>query len=249
MFYCSNAELDLKKHFEETYARSGHWVMQAIERQVCSCDFGGSSWTSQEQADDQIRLLGLGSQSTLIDLGSGTGWLGLYMAKQSGCQVTLVDLPENALELAQQRAAEEGLSVQTFTQVADAADLPWPVENFDAVSHSDLLCCLVHKREVLQQCRRIIRPKGRMVFTVISISPGLSTVVYARALSNAPEFTETEKDYPQLLSETGWLIEDRLDPTEAYENSCIRQLEIDISLKSELSDLIGTKEATERISG
>jgi len=75
--------------------------MQEIERQVCGCDYGGNSWTTREQADALIGLLDLGAGSDLNDLGAGTGWPGLYLAKKSVCAVTLVDLPEIGFQLAE----------------------------------------------------------------------------------------------------------------------------------------------------
>lgn len=249
MFCCSGAELALKKRFEEAYARSEHSVMQAIERVVCGCDFGGNSWTHREQADKQIHMLGLDEGAELIDLGAGTGWPGLYMAKQTGCAVTLVDLPIVGLDLAQQRAEEEGLSDRIFTRVADAADLPYPAASFDAISHSDLLCCLVRKLAVLEQCRRIIRPGGRMVFTVISVAPGLSQSGYTRALANAPDFVEVEDDYLTLLNASGWLVTDQVDLTKEYENSCARQVEADMTHQGDLAKLLGPRKAEERLAG
>lgn len=247
MFCCSESELALKERFEEAYARSDHSVMQAIERVVCGCDFGGNSWTHQKQADEQIRLLGLDEGTELIDLGAGTGWPGLYMAKQTGCKATLVDLPPVGLDLARQRADEEGLSDRIFTRVADAADLPYPAASFDAISHSDLLCCLIRKFAVLEQCRRIIRPKGRMVFTVISIVPGLSQSRTARALANAPDFVEAEDDYLALLKASGWLVTDQVDLTREYENSCARQVEADIANQADLVKLLGSRKTEERL--
>ena len=84
MFCCSEPEWALKKRFEDTYARSMHPTSLAIEREVCGCDFGGNSWTTRDHADDQIRMLELDAGSKLIDLGAGTGWPGLYMAKETG---------------------------------------------------------------------------------------------------------------------------------------------------------------------
>ena len=143
MLCCSEAEVALKKRFEDAYARSMQPVLQEIEREVCGCDYGGNSWTTRQQADALIGLLDLDADSDLIDLGAGAGWPGLYLAKHSGCRLTIVDLPEIGLQLAEQRANKEGLRNRVTTAVADAADLPFPAAGFDAVSHSDLLCCLV----------------------------------------------------------------------------------------------------------
>jgi len=244
---CSAPELALKQRFGDVYGRSTHPVMRAIEREVCGCDFGGNSWTNRAQVDEQIRMLGLSEKSRLVDLGAGTGWPGLYMAQQTGCTVDLVDLPEIGLEIARKRAVEDGLSNRVTTCIADAADLPYPASSFDAISHSDLLCCLVRKRAVLDECRRIIRTGGSMVFTVISIAPGLDRSDQARAVANAPEFVVSDGDYRTLLDQSGWLVTGHWDLTPEYEASCSHQIKAEDARRKDLADLLGAREAEIRI--
>ncbi len=244
---CTEAEIALKERFEITYGRSTQSVMQRIERSVLGCDYGGCSWTTKEQADALPGLLALDAGSDLVDLGAGTGWPGLYLAKVSGCRVSLVDLPEIGLRLAEKRAQRDGLAGRVSVHVADASRLPFEPASFDAVSHSDLLCCLVEKRAALRECRRIIRPEGRMAFSVIFIAPGLSTVERARALADAPQFAESDCDYEALLSETGWQVTRKADLTEAYRLSCARQIEADRIHRVELIGLIGLQAAEERM--
>jgi len=246
MACCSDAEIALMKRFEIGYARSTQSVMRRIERKVCGCDYGGSSWTTRHQADALLALLALDAGSELIDLGAGAGWPGLYLAKTSGCRVTLVDLPEIGLGLAEDRARRDGLADRVSVRVADASMLPFEPASFDAVSHSDLLCCLVSKRAVLSECRRIIRPAGRMVFTVISIAPEVSETQHARVLGAAPQFADSDCAYETLLAETGWQVISRSDLTEDYRLSCMRQAEADKTHRGELIELIGPEAVEER---
>jgi cyclopropane fatty-acyl-phospholipid synthase-like methyltransferase len=143
---CTPGELDMLKRFAAVYERAMTPTMKAIERKVCGCDYGGNSWLSRAQADDLGARLGLGPAKRLLDLGAGSGWPAIYLANTFGCQAMLVDLPEIGLRIAQQRAAADGIAERIETLVADAADLPFAAESFDAVSHCDLLCCLVQKR-------------------------------------------------------------------------------------------------------
>jgi cyclopropane-fatty-acyl-phospholipid synthase len=46
----------------------------------------------------------------VLDIGSGWGGLGLYLAKTAGCEVTGVTLSAEQLKISQERAAKEGLS-------------------------------------------------------------------------------------------------------------------------------------------
>jgi ubiquinone/menaquinone biosynthesis C-methylase UbiE len=103
--------------------------------------------------------------------------------------------------------------------VAEGSRLPFRDGSFDAVSHSEVLCCLEDKRGVLEACRRVIRDDGRMVFIVIWITPGLSRTDHKRALEAAPSFAESETDYPTLLEQTNWTVTDCLDVSESYGTS------------------------------
>jgi ubiquinone/menaquinone biosynthesis C-methylase UbiE len=221
--------------------------MLAIERSVCGCDYGGCSWTTRAEAEQMARHLALQPGASLLDLGAGSGWPALYIAKATGCDAVLVDLPVAGLRIAAERASDDGIPGNTCVAVATAAALPFTDSSFDAISHSDLLCCLEQKRSVLDACRRVIRRSGRMVFTVISIPLGLSPKRYRLASANGPEFIESDTDYPTLLAQTGWIIKSQQDITTAYGASCLRQLRADEAYEDDLVKLIGTDELAGRL--
>jgi SAM-dependent methyltransferase len=235
--------------FDELYSRAQSPVILSIERSVCGCDYGATSWTTRDEAERISVLLGLRPGLRLLDLGAGSGWPALYVAKTIGCDVALVDLPLSGLRIAAQRAVTDRFSGSCWVAVADAAGLPFRDASFDALSHSDVLCCLREKRAVLQACRRVIRKGGRMVFSVISVAPGLSHDDYARAVANGPEFIEWDTDYPTLLAETGWTGLDREDITMDFATSCHRLLRADAERQDTLAALIGAAEFAERQAG
>ena len=246
---CSPEEWAQRERFESLYVRAQSPVMLTIERSVCGCDYGGNSWTTQAEAEQMVARLALHPGVRLLDLGAGSGWPGLYMGKASGCGVVLVDLSLVGIQIAAKRADNDGIPGSVWAAVADAAALPFPDGSFDAISHSDLLCCLRQKRSVLAACRRVICRQGRMVFTVISVAPGLSAEQYRRAVANGPEFIETDTDYPTLLAQTGWIITGHEDITAAYAASCRHQLHADEVQKDGLVALIGASEFAERLDG
>jgi len=223
--------------------------MLTIERSVCGCDYGGNSWTTRAEAEQIAARLALRPGVRLLDIGAGSGWPGLYMGKSSGCDVALVDLPLSGLRIAAQRADRDGMTGNVWAAVADAAALPFAEQSFDAISHSDLLCCLRQKRSVLAACRRVIRRHGRMVFTVISVAPDLLAGQYSRAVENGPEFIETDTDYPTLLAQTGWIMTGHEDITMTYADRVRRQLDADEAHKDRLVALIGASDFAERVAG
>jgi ubiquinone/menaquinone biosynthesis C-methylase UbiE len=199
-------------------------VFQTITNQVCDCCYIGTSWTTRNEADVMIEHLRLLASHDLLDIGAGAGWPGLYLALQTGCAVTLLDLPETGLRLAQARAEADGMTSQLSTVQGDAADMPFSSESFTAISHSDVLCCLEDKLTVLQECRRVITADGRMCFTVIRLADGLKGTSMDRAVQAGPEFIRSEAHFPSMLQSAGWQIIRQDDITGAFLASTERMI-------------------------
>lgn len=242
----SNAEIAQRQRFDDVYRLSQAPILQKIERRVCGCDYGGTSWTTRAETKIIQELLNLRPGLRLLDLGAGAGWPSLYLAEKSGCDVVLLDLPFAGLQRARARAAADGMTKRTACVLADAGHLPFRDGSFDALSHSDLLCCLLDKRAVLVACRRAIQKQGRMAFSVISVAPGLSPGDRKRAIANGPELIESEASYPDLLAETGWIIRECRDPTQNFLVSRKRQYAADRDHKEDLTVLLGPAAFSER---
>lgn len=235
----SAEEQDLTKQFAEQYQRAQAPVMQELERSVCGCDYGGTSWTTREEADLIKRLIELGDGKKLLEVGSGSGWPALYLAASSRCDVTLVDVPLPAVRIASERATIEPPPGTASFAVGDGAALPFADEQFDAVSHSDVLCCLSPKLRVLAECRRVIRGNGAMVFSVIFVAPGLPESVHQRAVDCGPPYIDSDSSYPKMLADTGWRIADERDITPAYEDTGRRHLREVQAREGALRGLLG----------
>lgn len=215
----SREEQELSERFAGEYLRAQAPVMLDLEQAVCGCDYGGTSWTTRDEADRIGRLLGLCRGTNLLEIGAGSGWPALYLACTSDCNVTLADVPFEAIRIASERVRNERVAGEVDLAVADGASLPFKDGRFDAISHSDVLCCLARKREVLDECRRVIRDDGKMVFSVIYVAPNLSVADHARAVESGPPYIEAECAYPELLAKTGWNIIERFDLSAAYEKT------------------------------
>ncbi|MFQ5954253.1 MAG: class I SAM-dependent methyltransferase [Kiloniellales bacterium] len=245
----SREERVLTEEFDKDYRLAQMEVMRELERAVCGCDYGGTSWTTQSEARHVGQLLGLGAGMRLLEVGAGSGWPGLYLARTTGCDVALVDVPLEGLRIAAERAAVDQPAGECWVILADGAALPFKNGGFDAVSHSDVLCCLEAKLPVLRDCRRVVRTGGRMVFTVISVAPGIASPDYRRALEAGPPFVEAPVEYPIMLKQAGWKITYHADLTAEYVESARRLLREQEARAARLKELLGEAQLTERLAG
>jgi len=235
---------DCCQAFADSYDLSLLPAMRKVEEAVLGCDYGGTSWTTRQQAIQMIESLDVGQEQHLLDIGSGSGWPALFVADQSGCGATLVDIPLNALDLARDRANKDGLANRVSAVAASGTALPFDDASFHVVTHSDVLCCLPEKLEMLRECRRVIRDGATSLFSVIWIPAGLSAANQDRAIEAGPPFIDAPGDYGDMLAETGWQLTERTDVTAEYRRSLDTLVEA-LQNDTELLEALGADKINE----
>jgi 2-polyprenyl-3-methyl-5-hydroxy-6-metoxy-1,4-benzoquinol methylase len=132
-------EAQARALFQERYRNTPSLLVRQIEQRVIGV-WGANGFTTMAQADTLARELHLSAADRLLDVGSGRGWPGLYLAARTGCRVVLTDLPLEGLRVAANRAASEGLLARTGVVAAAASGLPFRASSFDVIIHTDVLC-------------------------------------------------------------------------------------------------------------
>jgi cyclopropane-fatty-acyl-phospholipid synthase len=107
----SRARQNVRHHYD--LSRELYELFLDKDRQY-SCAYFAQPDDTLEQAQERkkrhiLSKLLVEPGQTVLDIGSGWGGLGLFLAKEAGAQVTGVTLSREQLALAQQRAVEEGL--------------------------------------------------------------------------------------------------------------------------------------------
>ena len=238
------------ERFVHLYERNQSDLVRGIERRVCGCDYGGTSWSTRAEADRLAQLLKLQPGRHLLEVGAGSGWPGLYMARTSQCDVTLTDLHPGSLAMASCRAVGDWVEGQSGVHrfaVAEGGALPFPADTFDAIVHSDVLCCLEDKAAVLGACRRVIRKGGRMAFTVILTAPGLRGDELTRATDAGPAYITTDTDYPQMVRQAGWEIDCIEDFSPQYAETLTHMLAEETAQGDELAAMFGEADLADRL--
>lgn len=128
------------ERFAKRYGVSGTSAAMASEFEVLGSDYQANGYTTVEQADHLGELLKLEPGKVLVDLGSGCGWPGLYMAQQTGCAVISIDPVATGCATAAQRLISDDLVHPSAVIRGDAESIPVQRTSVDAVVHGDLMC-------------------------------------------------------------------------------------------------------------
>jgi ubiquinone/menaquinone biosynthesis C-methylase UbiE len=142
----------------------------------------------------------------VLEVGIGTGLnLPFYDLTQVQSLVG-VDPAEQMHALAQRRSARAGLPVELIPLSAQA--LPLASASFDCVVCTYTLCSIDDPLAALREMRRVLKPKGRLLFAEHGLAPEASVArwqfriePYWRKLAGGCRLT---RDVPALLSEAGF---------------------------------------------
>jgi SAM-dependent methyltransferase len=127
---------------------------------------------------------------SVLEVGCGAG-VDLARFAKGGAEVTGVDLAPSAIELARANFSQQGL--QGRFEVADGEHLPFPDNTFDLVYAHGVVQYTASPGQLVDECRRVIKPGGRAVFQVYN------RVSWLNALSKLMKVGLEHDDAPVLL--------------------------------------------------
>jgi ubiquinone/menaquinone biosynthesis C-methylase UbiE len=96
--------------------------------------------------------------SRVLEVAPGPGYLAIALVKLTGCRMTGLDISRTFVRLAAENAREAGLAVD-FEQ-GDAADLPFPAEQFDFIVCRAAFKNFTQPLKALDEMHRVLRAGG-----------------------------------------------------------------------------------------
>jgi demethylmenaquinone methyltransferase/2-methoxy-6-polyprenyl-1,4-benzoquinol methylase len=153
-----------------------------------------------EHSERKVRETGLevlaaspGEHLLEIGVGTGHGLADLARAVGPDGRVFGIDLSENMVALAQECLNQEGLAERAEVQTGDAEHLPFESESMDGVFMSFTLELFDTPDipNVLEECRRVLKPGGRIAVVAISKEGKQGMAVHA--------FEWTHRHFPNLM--------------------------------------------------
>ncbi|WP_410592777.1 class I SAM-dependent methyltransferase [Amycolatopsis sp. lyj-23] len=154
--------------FDRWYAdRTDSPVADELVRRVLGLPPGlqSTSLLTGAGLDEVVAELALREGQVLLDLACGRGGYGLEIARRTGVRVVGVDFSAVALEQAHRRARELGLADRAGFRVGELTGTGLGPASVDAVLVVDSLQFAEPKPAALRECRRVLRPGGRVVVT------------------------------------------------------------------------------------
>ncbi len=134
--------------------------------------------------------------ASILDVGGGPGRYAIHLAKH-GHDVTLVDLSENNVKFAKQKAKEEGINIKA--KCANVLNLNEHVSGtYDVVQCMGPLYHLLNENDrttAVNQCLDLLKPSGLFVASFISSYAFLADVVI--------KYPEVVKEYKNQFLNTG----------------------------------------------
>jgi ubiquinone/menaquinone biosynthesis C-methylase UbiE len=153
-----------------------------------------------ERSEEPVRNAGLQKLAvkageSVLEIGYGTGHCLVALARAAGPNghVYGIDLSEGMRQQAEARLQREQIAAPVDLTCGDAAHLPYDAESLDAIFMSFTLELLDTPEIpiVLSECRRVLRPDGRIVVVGMSKEGKNGFVVHA--------FEWTHRHFPNFL--------------------------------------------------
>jgi sarcosine/dimethylglycine N-methyltransferase len=190
--------------------------------------------------DTLASLAHLDESCHLLDVCCGMGGPSRYLAHNYGCHVTGIDLTQSRIDSATKLTRMVGLEPLVNFKCANALDLPFPDNTFDALVSQEAFCHVPQKNKLIAECIRVLKPEGRMAFTDILITDKTSDETKAR-LEREMVFHELSSadKYHKALEREGCITIEVSDLSAQWRDILQERLDMFRSLKDQTVDRFG----------
>jgi SAM-dependent methyltransferase len=126
----------------------------------------------------------------VVEVGCGAG-VDLARFAKGGADVTGIDIAPSAIDLARANFEQQGLRGEF--QVANGERLPFADESFDLVYAHGVVQYTADPQQLVDECRRVLKPGGHAVFQVYN------RISWLNALSKLMKVGLEHEDAPAIL--------------------------------------------------
>jgi SAM-dependent methyltransferase len=155
-----------------------------------------------------VDLIGITSDTRVLDAGSGIGGTARFVADRFGCYVTAVDLTEEYCETSNWLNRRVGLDNRVSVRQADITDLPFADATFDVVLSQHVQMNVADKARLYSEARRVLDCGGRLALWDITIG-GHGELDYPLPWATRPDVSHlvTTEQLKSSIESAGFEIE------------------------------------------
>ena len=113
-----------------------------------------------ETTKELVELCHIDQNKYVLVIGSGNGISACWIAKVYGCRIMGIDLSEGMVTLSNERIRKEGLEDRVEIRVADAQELPFDDDVFDAVLSESVTAFPDDKQKAIREYVRVVKKGG-----------------------------------------------------------------------------------------
>jgi arsenite methyltransferase len=156
--------------------------------------------------DKLAELCSITQGKYVLDVGCGAGATPAYLVKRYGCRVVGVDISQRMIERSEEMANREAVAGQTEFRVADAQQLPFDDDLFDAVITESVTAFPEDKQRAVNEYVRVTKPGGYVGLnesTWLKTSPPPEVVAWASQEVGAQVKPLAREEWTELLENAG----------------------------------------------
>lgn len=143
-----------------------------------------------------LKMLNIKNGDKVLDICTGTGDLVYFLDKiNPNLDLTGVDFSENMLEIARKKQKKENMRFL----IADGRELPFEDNSFDIVTIGFGLRNIENYERVIDEIRRVLKPKGQFLNLDFSCDKTFSNSVFDLLTSLLTSFTSKKSSFKYLL--------------------------------------------------
>src|ERR1700677_3831679 len=96
--------------YDGAYANYDSDVYRQVGTETYGEDFGQTSWVPTQESEEIPRSLALIRDSSVLEIGCGSGAYALHLAQEFGCHIIGLDINELGIRTANQLASNAGMA-------------------------------------------------------------------------------------------------------------------------------------------
>ena len=128
--------------YDTAYGNYQSQTYQQVRIETYGEDLGQTSWVTTEESREIPRLLDLRLNSSVLELGCGSGGYALHLAEKVGCRLVGLDINAPGVRNANQLALARGLASQRVSSSAMFRRTS-PLMAAPLMPYSRMTCCAI----------------------------------------------------------------------------------------------------------